>query len=370
MRLTLIVCAFAALSATAAQGQIAQAIKTLRNNQPPNAPFSAATAPPAPDYDDRRNWPALPETRDAADITPLGVAGVDQRRAPVDVFFIHPTTFFSTAQWNASTTDAANNKRVDDAPIRNQASVFNGCCRIYAPIYRQMTLGGYIRWSQNSEAASALAYSDVRRAFEHYLDRFNDGRPFIIAGHSQGSRHARRLIEEMVEGKPIARRFVAGYLVGHWIEREWFERPTAFPPCTRADDTGCILTWSMFAEGRNGPAQRVTLGRQSRYPPETLRRPYVCINPISWSAGAAKADKALNRGAWLHGAGERPRAPDVGLVSARCSDGAVYVSKPGSAAYTAQVVPFGNFHNLDYSMAYMNVRENASARVAAFLRKR
>ena len=118
----------------------------------------------------RENWIALPDMRDEADVTPPGVAAVDQTRTPVDVFFIYPTVLMSRTQWNADTRDAALNTKIAATTIRNQASVFNGCCAIYAPRYRQMTLGGYIKWSPNSVAATELAYGDVARAFRYFLD--------------------------------------------------------------------------------------------------------------------------------------------------------------------------------------------------------
>lgn len=355
------------MGAGAAWPQLLQALKIARNNQPPKFAFSAAKAPPAPAYDRRENWIALPDLRDEADVTPPGVVATDQMTAPVDVFFIYPTVLMSQEVWNADTRDAALNTKIAETTIRNQASVYNGCCAIYAPRYRQMTLGGYIKWSANSVAATELAYGDVARAFRYFLANHSRGRPFIIAGHSQGSRLARLLIEREIDGKPAARRMVAAYLIGTWIEADWFRHLRTVRACTRADDTGCVVTWSSYAQGRNATLQRMNIGRQSHYTPETLKRPYVCINPLTWSAGDAMAPKTLNRGAWLYGAGGTPRAIEPGLVSARCRDGALYVSPPGKA-YTDQMIPFGNFHNVDYNLVYMNLRENTLVRAKAFLR--
>ena len=86
------------------------------------------------------------------------------------------------APWNVSDTDAPLNPAV----LLNQASVFNACCRIYAPRYRQASLGGL-----NNDAALDLAYTDVARAFRHFAAHANHGRPIIIASHSQGTNHAR-----------------------------------------------------------------------------------------------------------------------------------------------------------------------------------
>ncbi|MDB5715612.1 MAG: hypothetical protein JWO15_3009, partial [Sphingomonadales bacterium] len=147
----------------AADAGVLDALKIMANNKPPATPFDPRAAPPAPDYRERASWVALPEIRDASDIAPPGVTQIDQRNAPADVFYIYPTTFFSKTQWNASITDAANNARIDALPMRSQTTIFNGCCAVYAPRYRQMTLGAYVKWSTNSEAAQDLAYRDVAR---------------------------------------------------------------------------------------------------------------------------------------------------------------------------------------------------------------
>jgi hypothetical protein len=359
--------ALAMLGATTSSAGVLDALKMMTNNKPPKTPFDPRTAPPAPDYRKQASWAALPEIRDATDVAPAGVAQVDQRNAPADVFYIYPTTFFSQTQWNASITDPANNTRIDQLPLRSQGSVFNGCCAVYAPRYRQMTLGGYVKWSANSEAAQDLAYQDVARAFDEYLSKYNKGRPFIIAGHSQGSRIARRLIAERIDGRPIARRMVAAYLIGHWIERAWFDGLRDIKPCTTATDTRCVVTYSSFEEGRKATFQRITLGRSSNYTPETIRRPYVCINPVTWTTGPAASPIRRQLGGWLPGdTGPTPR-PVPQMVTARCLDGAVYVSAVGKD-YASKAIPFGNFHNIDYNIFYMDIRANAVARVAAFTR--
>lgn len=343
-----------------ADGQILTALKIMRKNQPPKAPFDPRHVPAAPDYTLDRNWAALPTKRDMADETPPGVVAGDQTKAPVDVFFVYPTVLMGGQEWNADVRDAPLNKKIEETTLRGQASIFNGCCAIYAPRYRQMTLGGYVKWSDNSIKASELAYSDVARAFRQFLT-WNKGRPFIIAGHSQGSRLLRLLIERQIDGKPLARRMVAAYLVGHWIEADWYKGLKDVRPCQAAYDTGCVLTWSTFVQGRDGSAQRKTLGTTSKYRPETIRRPYTGINPLSWTADGAVVPASTNLGGWLHGAG----ALQPGLVSARYRDGAVYISPPGKA-YTDFMIPFGNFHNVDYNLFYMNVRANAQTRVDAF----
>src|SRR5271154_105494 len=206
---------------------------------PPDKPFDTATAPPAPDYSQRAAWASLPDMKSPSDATPPDVPAGDPAKAPVDVFFIYPTSFFSNDHWNASIDDAETNAHTDSGSLAAQASAFNGCCRIYAPRYRQMTLGGFLKWSRSSDKAMALAYSDVKRAFEYYLAHYNHGRPFIIASHSQGSRHATTLIPEMIDNTPLMKRFVGAYVVGTWLPQLWFDNMKKVKPCNGATDTGC-----------------------------------------------------------------------------------------------------------------------------------
>ena len=368
LKMTAICAISVGILALPADGQILKALKIARNNQPPPFAFDAHKAPPAPDYGQPKNWATLAEVRDAADATPAGVSGIDQTRAPVAVFYIYPTVLMSREVWNADVRDTALNAKIDSTAVRNQASVFNGCCAIYTPRYRQMTLGGYIKWSDNSVKASELAYSDVARAFRYFLANFSRDRPIIIAGHSQGARLGRLLIEREVDGKPLAKRLVAAYLIGHWIEADWFKGLKDVRPCIRADDLNCVVTWSTYEEGRNAALQRRNIGVQSKYKPEQIKRDYAGINPLSWTTDGVIVPASRNPGAWQFGPGVSSEAAQAGLVSARYRDGAVYVSKPGKQ-YAELMIPFGNYHNVDYNLFYMSLRKNAEVRSAAWLRR-
>ena len=105
------------------------------------------------------------------------------------------------------------------AMMGGQASAFSIACRIYAPRYRQFSASGFYVSDQLApevrEANSEVAYGDVLTAFRHFITECNDGRPFILAGHSQGSGHLQRLIAEELEGRwdELGARFIAGYII-------------------------------------------------------------------------------------------------------------------------------------------------------------
>ena len=325
--------------------------------------FDASHAPPAPDYSQKKAWAA--DGGDAGS-GPPGLKELYPESRKADVFFIHPTTYFSADNWNQPIDDAATNARTDNGPIRNQASVFNLCCRVYAPRYRQMSFKGFRDPTAESKAAMDLAYSDVKRAFDYYLTHYNHGRPFIIAGHSQGSRHARRLIEQEIDGKPVQEQLVAAYIVGNWIEENWFAKLKTIRPCDGANDTGCVLSWSTLAEGADAQAQRIDFATRSQLPSDFANQMFFCTNPLTWIRSKDLVSASFDIGGWVFGRGPRPRPIDPHLVSARCDDGALFVSEPAEIAYRIAVLPGGNYHNYDYQLAYMNIRENAKARVDAF----
>ena len=335
----------------------------------PSQSFDAMHPPPAPDYAKTASWAALPDMKDASDVAPRGVAMADPKTAPADVFFIHPTSFFSNDRWNADISDTKTNARTDKGSIRNQASVFNGCCRVYAPRYRQMTFSGFLDPSKSSAEALDLAYSDVKRAFRYYLAHDNHGRPFIVASHSQGSRLATRLVKEMIDGTPLMQRFVAAYIAGNWIDDGYFRALKTIKPCQKADDTGCVLTWSTLADDADAQKQRDGFAKRSGLPESFAHHHFVCTNPLTWTTDTTPAPAADDIGGWVYGRGDAPRPPDPHLVSMRCDDGALFVSRPDDSIYRARMLPGGNYHNYDYQLAYMNIRKNAEVRVRAFSKK-
>ena len=162
--------------------------------------WNQSPIPAEVDYSKEANWAALPTKKDLADSIPKGAPFIDeQNSAAADVFFIHPTilTYAPTNeyQWNGSVEDSFLNKKVDELTILNQASIFNGAGRIYAPRYRQAHYFAFVTsFKEDKDAALGIAYQDVKKAFDYYLAHYNQNRPIIIASHSQGTVHATQLI--------------------------------------------------------------------------------------------------------------------------------------------------------------------------------
>ena len=162
-----------------------------------------------PDYSNLDYWAAHPLKWDPSDSIPKPLRN-QKRDSLVDVFFLHPTTYtgdLNNDNLNAGINDAYLNAKTDYSSILYQASVFNQHARIYAPRFRQAHYNAYFpKDTAKAMAAFDLAYADIKIAFEHYLQYFNEDRPIIIAAHSQGTTHALRLLKDYFEDKPLQKK--------------------------------------------------------------------------------------------------------------------------------------------------------------------
>jgi hypothetical protein len=308
--------------------------------------------PTAPDYQDPSNWAAMPNRIDSADAVPIAAWKDIQRDAPIDVFFIHPTTYTGKAghtDWNASIEDEKLNEQTDESTIYYQASIFNGAGKIYAPRYRQSHLNCFFTDKKTDAAKSLeLAYMDVRDAFEYYLEHFNHGRPFIIASHSQGTFHAKKLIQEYVDGTPLQNKLVVAYLAGLPVTDDYFK---AIKPCVTKDETGCFCSWRTFKEGY--------LPKKLHFPDSNI----VVTNPVTWDASIPVSTQDQHIGAILKNFNKL--YPE--LVKTSIYKDLLWVNKPkfpGSFLVTTK-----NYHVGDYNFFYADIRQNAQDRVKAYLGK-
>jgi len=165
----------------------------------------------APDYHNLDFWASHPAKVDSADAVPAQSDLINlQEFVDVDVFFIHPTTLMKNSKknWNAFLDNHKLNKKTDKTTIKYQASIFNESCKVYAPRYRQAHYRSYKAITKDNKnpkvkKAFEMAYADVKAAFQHYLENYNNGRPIVIASHSQGTTHSMKLLKEFFDGKPL-----------------------------------------------------------------------------------------------------------------------------------------------------------------------
>ena len=302
-----------------------------------------------PDYSSLNYWAAHPLKWDPSDSIPKPLRK-NNRDSLVDVFFLHPTIYTSQlkdSNLNADIDDAYLNAKTDYSSILYQASVFNQHARIYAPRFREAHISAY--FSNDTLAASGafdLAYQDVKAAFEYYLKNYNNGRPIIIASHSQGTTHALRLLKDYFENKPLQKQLVAAYLVGMRIPADFF---SSLKMCEDPIQTGCFCGWRTFRKG--------------------FKPPYVIAendfslvtNPITWKTDTAYASRKMNKGSILFKYNKVYKK----TTDAQICEGVIWVKRPKfpwSFLYSTK-----NYHVGDINLYYLNIRENVGQRIKNFL---
>lgn len=318
-------------------------------NYNPRTAFEPSKTPAAPDYSKSSSWAALPDRVDLADRTPNPTLKDNQTTATVDVFFLYPTTLTESVKngdhWNGDVADTKLNKKTDESSILFQASAFNGAGKIYAPRYRQAHYYSFVTKDEKSaDQALDTAYSDVVAAFKYYLKHYNQGRPFILAGHSQGARHAMRITRDFIEGTPLEKQLVAAYFAGWPVPETWFK---SLKPCDAPDDTGCFCTWRTFE--RKYGLKKAT------------QKEVVCTNPVIWTiAPGMYASKSLQKGAVLR----KFEVVYPKICDAEVYNGVLLCTKPkfpGSFLLRTK-----NYHIGDINLYYMDIRENAVLRASKF----
>lgn len=310
----------------------------------PSRNFDNAKHPIAPDYSDEYSWIALPWRADAADCTPQSCTSVDkQDSAQVDVFYVYPTAYIFGTKWNVR----YDNKHIIGRVVNlteSQASAFNACAKVYAPLYRQAILKSFLNKKSGPKALD-LAYSDVKAAFQYYMKHWNNGRPFIIAGHSQGSNHLTRLLKEEIDGTDIQHLLVAAYLIGMPIADTTFKN---IPLAKTPTQTNCFISWNTFKYGTVLKANEYFGGG-------------TCVNPLSWKTDTTYVPATFNLG----GAPIRLDRIDRNVSDAQINQGILWVHKVKPRGYTRLGK---SYHLCDYSLFYLNLRENAIERTNSYLR--
>ena len=295
----------------------------------------------APDYARPESWLCLPGRTDICTtplkttaLNPNGYGSTGQsvvtKDAGVDCFVVYPTV----SRDGGMNSDMTPGDGEEKAAIVSQFARFSGACKIYAPVYRQMTLAAVAAAGAGADVTrpAILAYSDVRSAWREYLAKHNKGRRFVLLGHSQGSLMLQQLISNEIEGKPAAARMKLaiipgfnllvpqGKLVGGTLKQT--------PVCSKPGQTGCVMTWVSFRE-RNVPPTGAIFGVADK-PGMTV----ACTNPARPGAtGWVGLDSYWNARSTLpvpggpiswstEGAPPTPFLRTEGLVSAQCvSDG-------------------------------------------------
>jgi hypothetical protein len=302
------------------------------------------------DYSNLKNWAAHPWKIDPSDSIPDPLKQTYYKDSLVDVFFIHPTSYTDKnfTSWNAQLNDEIVNKKTDEGSILYQASVFNETNRVFAPRYRQAHYNAFFINKEDAKVYFDIAYEDVKNSFLYYLENYNNGRPIIIAGHSQGTLHAGRLLKEFFEGKILQNKLVCAYLIGMPVPENYF---TTISPCQDSSATGCFVSWRTFKSG---------------YEPDFVKKENfksVVTNPLSWKTNENYISKKYNEGGVLKKFNKVvPR-----VVDAQVKGNVLWSCKPDILGKIFLMEK--NFHIGDFNLFYLNIRNNVRHRINCFWKK-
>lgn len=290
----------------------------------------------APDYAQDADWLCRPGRSDActADQTATVIAANGKRTierfvpaaAPkFDCFYVYPTVSLDTTP-NSDLTAGPEEQQV----AAFQAARFAKNCRVFAPLYRQVTLTALrdIMTGKAVPADRALAYADVRAAWYDYLRRDNQGRGVVLIGHSQGAGILKQLLIEEIDRRPIAAQLISAMLIGTNVgvptDRDYGGELKTISLCRQAKQSGCIVSYVSFRADVPPPAN-------SRF--GVVTQPGLvaaCTNPAALAGGKALTDNYLGTsGAGLASAKQGPWTADgapvttpfvkaPGLLSAEC----------------------------------------------------
>jgi hypothetical protein len=285
------------------------------------------------------------------------------------VFFVHPTSYIpgafeSGALWNAPLDNADADARAKIF-VRGMASPFNSASEIWAPRYRQAVFGAFL--TDKPEAARAIdaAYRDVAQAFDYFIESVDPETPIVLAGHSQGALHLTRLLDERIAGTPLQSRIAAVYAVGWPISIEHDLPEMGLPACATAGQSGCVISWSSFAEPAD-PGDVIDRYRNSAGLDGEMRGDsrILCVNPITGTLDA-DAPASANLGTLVPDADLTTGELVPAAVPARCDDrGLLLIGDPPEMGN--YVLPGNNYHVYDIPLFWANLQADVAARVMAW----
>lgn len=302
-------------------------------------PSAQAADAPKNNYADDKTWLCRPGRHDACDVdlnttvvAPDGKltkeAWAADPNAPIDCFYVYPTVSTDPTPFSDMNADPA-----ELGVVRTQFARFGSRCRLYAPLYRQITLAGLRRGLATNAIPPldhGLGFDDVMDAWKYYVDHDNQGRGFVLIGHSQGSFVLMELMRQMIDGKPIQSRMVSAILLGTTLTvpqgKDVGGTFKNIPLCKSASQIGCVMVYASFRSTIPPPGN--TLFGHVTEPGMTA----ACTNPAALAGGSGPLHAYLSANGSTIVGGAPPTkwtasAPAIdtpwvsvpGLLSAKCA---------------------------------------------------
>ena len=306
----------------------------------------------APDYSQKSSWYKIPEvTKD------------------VDTFYIYATEYIAGSLEEGAPDYASLDNAEMLAGVQKeytaQASAYEDSTNLFMPYYRQCgmrIMGNAWKETGNIDAAiSGMPYGDITDALDYYFENYNNGRPFIIAAHSQGTAITKLVLKNYFKEHPdYYERMVAAYLIGYSVTKDDLDANPHLKFATGETDTGVIISW--HAEGPKNVEANVPI------PSVIIQKNGISINPLNWKRDETYAPASMNLGSIV--IDEKAGTTEIRDIN---GDAQVNLAR-GTVVTNATAVPNEMvdlagpqcFHQDDYSIFYNNIKDNVAKRIAAY----
>ena len=306
------------------------------------------------DYSQESNWYKIPE------IT-----------KEFDTFYIYSTIYFGANEGDPDYATLDNREMLDGIKVEHaiKSSVFEESTNLFIPIYRQSSLKhaaeAFVEDGHIDNALFGTPYGDITAALDYYFEHYNQGRPFVIAGHSQGAAILRLLLKNYFKEHPDRyKRMVAAYAIGYSITKEDLETNPHMKFATGETDTGVIISW--HAEGpknveANLPLPNLIIGKDG-----------ISINPLNWKRDETYAPASMNLGSIVI-TDEKTCTTEIrdieGDAQVNLARGTVITNAKAEPNEMADLAGPQCYHQDDYSIFYNNIKDNVAKRIAAYKAK-
>lgn len=314
------------------------------NNVPAlNKPTASETV--ATDYSKAEHWLSTPATADKK----------------VDVFYLYPTAWMKTATSdpNICEIDNASMLTGSKAAFGRHSPVFTPIANVYAPYYRQAdafyTLG--LTADARAKVMAGIPLLDATAAFDYYLRHYNNGRPFILAGHSQGSNVLMYLLAGYLkDNSQVYNRMIAAYLVGCSVTDSYLSKNPHLKFAEGPDDLGVIISYNTQSPDLAAGANLV------------VEPGAIAINPISWTREETLAQASESLGSMMPASGSVVKIEHYADARVDKAKGVVICSTADADFIHAMnpALPRGMYHSFDYPLYFYDLRENMTKRIAKY----
>jgi hypothetical protein len=296
------------------------------------------------DYSDLSNW-AVHQNKIPAVLLPYINDTTNFSKA--DVFYVYPTLFLDKKdeRWNIPIDDSIMRKKVIENAIRFQASAWVETGRMFVPFYRQAHIRSYRNLENGGRESLLFAYEDVKAAFEYYLEHYNNGKPIILAGHSQGSTHLTLLLKDYFDGKALQKQLVAAYLPGIGLKTNEFEK---IPLLTAPGQTGGFVSWNTFKRKVN----------KEKF--EMWYKGKAVVNPVTWNLDKI-AERKKHKGFLFSNNKMYSKSFSTHVI-----DGAIWITTP-HFPYRSMAWTMDDYHIGDVNLFWADVKFNSKLRLTEFL---